>query len=104
MSDIDLDESIKIDEKISKELKEPSNYNVIMLNDDHTPMEWVMNILTEIFKHSSQSAEEITMNIHNNGSEVVGTYKYEIAEQKLVETTNASRSHGFPLTLKLEEE
>ena len=65
MSDIDLDESIKIDEKISKELKEPSNYNVIMLNDDHTPMEWVMNILTEIFKHSSQSAEEITMNIHN---------------------------------------
>lgn len=95
---------VVIDEKIKKETKLPSNFNVIMLNDDQTPMDWVMSILVDIFKHSSQAAEKITMDIHNEGSAVVGTYKYEIAEQKVVETTNASRSHGFPLSLRLEEE
>lgn len=99
-----VDTDVVIDEKIKKEIKEPSKYNVIMLNDDQTPMEWVMNILIEIFRHSAKSAEQITMTIHTEGSAVVGTYKYEIAEQKVVETTNASRSHGFPLSLKLEEE
>jgi len=80
------------------------NYNVIMLNDDSTPMEWVVQVLQEIYKHSLASAQEITLNIHNEGSAVVGTYKYEIAEQKAIETVNASRNHGFPLVCKVEEE
>jgi ATP-dependent Clp protease adaptor protein ClpS len=97
------DTDIVIDEKINLDLKEPSSYNVIALNDDSTPMEWVITLLKEIFKHSDADAQALTMKIHNEGSAVVGTYKYEIAEQKSVEATNASRHHGFPLGLKIEE-
>ena len=98
------DTDIVIDEKIKQTVKEPSMYNVIMLNDDATPMEWVVGILKEIFRHSDADAEALTMKIHNDGSAVAGTYKYEIAEQKSVEAVNASRNHGFPLQLKVEEE
>ena len=96
-TDVDIDEKIKLD------LKEPSDYNVIMINDDATPMEWVMGVLKEIFKHSDANAEALTMKIHNEDSAVVGTYKYEIAEQKSVEAINASRNHGFPLQVTVEE-
>jgi len=98
------DIDVVIDEKIKKRVKEPSNYNVIMLNDDATPMEWVIGVLKEIFRHSDADAEALTMKIHNEGSAVAGTYKYEIAEQKGTEATNASRNQGFPLQLKVEEE
>ena len=98
------DIDVNIDEKIKRIVKEPSKYNVIMLNDDATPMEWVIGILKEIFKHSDADAESLTMKIHTDGATVVGTYRYEIAEQKSVEAVNASRNHGFPLVLKVEEE
>lgn len=100
----ELDIDVVIDEKIEKIFKEPGKYNVIMLNDDVTPVEWVMGILKDIFKHSDASAQALTMKIHNDGSAVVGTYLYEIAEQKGVEAVNASRNHGFPLVLKVEAE
>ena len=98
------DIDVNIDEKIKRIVKEPSKYNVIMFNDDLTPMEWVIGVLKEIFKHSDADAESLTMKIHIEGSAVAGTYKYEIAEQKSVEAVNASRNHGFPLALKVEEE
>ena len=95
---------VDIDEKIILDVTKPNNFNVIMLNDDATPMEWVMGVLKEIFKHSDGIAEALTMSIHNDGSAVVGTYKYEIAEQKSIEAVSASREHGFPLNIKVEEE
>ena len=96
-TDVDIDEKIKLD------IREPSVYNVIMFNDDTTPIEWVMGILKEIFRHSTSDAEALTMKIHNEGSAIAGTYKYEIAEQKGIESVNASRNNGFPLQLKVEE-
>jgi ATP-dependent Clp protease adaptor protein ClpS len=94
---------IKLDEKIKKVEKEPSKYNVIMLNDDATPIDWVIELLESIFKYTRESAETITLKIHNEGSAVVGTYSYEIAEQKSVEAVTLSRNNGFPLQVKLEE-
>ena len=67
-------------------------------------MEFVVGILTEIFKHSVSSAEKIMLTIHTEGSAIVGIYSYEIAEQKSVEAMTLSRNNGFPLQLKLEEE
>jgi ATP-dependent Clp protease adaptor protein ClpS len=99
-----IDTDVVIDEKIKQVLKEPSKYNVIMLNDDVTPIEWVIGLLKEVFKHTSESAQALTLKIHNDGSAVVGTYKYEIAEQKSIEAVNVSRNNGFPLQLKVEEE
>ena len=95
---------VQIDEKIKQTVKEPSKYHVVMLNDDSTPMEWVISVLKQMFRHTDADAEHLTMTIHNEGSAVVGTYKYEIAEQKALEATNASRQHGFPLALKVVEE
>ena len=97
-------EDVKIDEKIQMKVEEPSKYKVIMLNDDTTPMEWVIDLMKMIFNHSQETAEQLTLTIHNEGSAVVGTYTYEIAEQKSVESTNASREHGFPLQLRLDKE
>jgi ATP-dependent Clp protease adaptor protein ClpS len=98
------DTEIVIDEKITKEIKEPSRYNVILLNDDATPMEWVIDVLETVFRHSRENAETLTLKIHNENSAIVGTFSYEIAEQKTMETVNLSRNQGFPLQVKLEEE
>jgi ATP-dependent Clp protease adaptor protein ClpS len=98
------DIDVVIDTKTVKKTKEPSKYKVVMLNDNHTPMDWVIDLLKTIFKHSETTAKELTMKIHNEGSAVVGIYTYEIAEQKMVEAVNASRDRGFPLQLTLEEE
>ena len=100
VTDID----VQIDEKIKDLIKEPNRYNVIFLNDDTTPIEWVIELLIRVFKHTQSSAEHLTMEIHNNGSAVVGTYSYEIAEQKTIEATQSSREHGFALQIKLEAE
>lgn len=95
---------IVLDEKIKKQSKEPPKYKVIFLNDDATPMEWVIEVLTKIFKHSQDSAQQITLTIHTEGAGIVGVYSYEIAEQKMQETITESRNRGFPLNVKLEQE
>jgi ATP-dependent Clp protease adaptor protein ClpS len=95
---------IKLDEKIKQKVMEPKKWKVILLNDDHTPMDFVVGILTEVFKHSEDSARDITLQIHQQGSGIAGTYTFEIAEAKAVESTNLARASGFPLQIKLEEE
>lgn len=97
------DIDVKIDEKIVIKTQEPGKYKVLMLNDDQTPMEWVIGVLETIFKHTREQAEKLTLTIHTEGSGIAGIYNYEIAEQKATETVNASRNHGFPLQLKIEE-
>jgi ATP-dependent Clp protease adaptor protein ClpS len=67
-------------------------------------MEWVIEVLVSIFKHSETTAKEITLTIHNEGSGLAGIYSYEIAEQRSLEAVSASRERGFPLQIKLEEE
>lgn len=95
---------IQIDEVVKKKAEEPLRYKVVLLNDDQTPVEWVIKVLADIFKHTNETAEKITLTIHNEGSGVAGIYTYEIAEQKVIEATTESRNHGFPLQIKLEEE
>lgn len=97
------DTDIKIDEKITEITKEPGRFKVIMVNDEQTPMEWVIDVLMKIFKHSETTAKNITLTIHNEGSGVAGIYTYEIAEQKAVEATTASRERGFPLQLRIDK-
>ena len=100
MAEID----VQIDEKIKQEITEPSKYKVIFLNDELTPMDWVIDILQRFFKHSRETAENLTLTIHHDGSAVVGIYTCEIAEQKATEATFASRDQGFPLQIRVEKE
>lgn len=94
----------KIDEKIKVSLQPPKMWKVVFLNDDHTPMEFVMELLTKIFRHSESEAKDLTMEIHNTGSAVVGIYAHEIAEQRGIESTQLARANGFPLQITLEQE
>lgn len=95
---------VKIDEKITVSLQPPKLWKVVFLNDDKTPMEFVIEVLTAIFKHSSDSAKDITMEIHNTGSAVVGVYTHEVAEQKGIDATQTARQNGFPLQVTIEPE
>lgn len=83
-----------------KEPKEPGKVNVICMNDDKTPVEFVIAMLVSIFRHDSEQAVKLTLQIHNDGSAVVGTYSTEIAEQKVEDATSMARLNGFPLVLK----
>jgi ATP-dependent Clp protease adaptor protein ClpS len=95
---------ISLDEKIKVTVSEPKNWKVIFLNDDSTPMEFVISLLVEVFKHSHDNAKDITLQVHETGSGIAGIYSFEIAEAKAVESTNLARQNGFPLQIKLEED
>ena len=95
---------IQLDEKIKIRATEPRRWKVILLNDDATPMEFVIALLMEIFRHTSESANDIMLQVHETGSGVAGVYSFEIAEAKAVEATNLARTNGHPLQIKLEEE
>jgi ATP-dependent Clp protease adaptor protein ClpS len=95
---------IQIDEKIKVTVSEPKRWKVVLLNDDATPMEFVISMLIEIFKHTSDSARDIMLQVHETGSGIAGVYSFEIAEAKAVESTQLARNNGYPLQVKLEEE
>jgi len=95
---------IAIDEKIKVVITEPKRWKVIIVNDDVTPMEFVIGVLIETFRHTESTARDIMLQVHETGSGVAGIYSFEIAEAKAVEATNTARTSNFPLQLKLEEE
>jgi ATP-dependent Clp protease adaptor protein ClpS len=95
---------IQLDEKIKIRATEPRRWKVILLNDDTTPMEFVIALLMEIFRHTVESANDIMLQVHETGSGVAGVYSFEIAEAKAVEATNLARTNGHALQIKLEEE
>tara|TARA_B100002019_G_scaffold112827_1_gene97171 strand:+ start:163 stop:477 length:315 start_codon:yes stop_codon:yes gene_type:complete len=104
MTEIILEKEINVKEKVEQDVKEPSKYKVIFMNDNETPMDFVVAILTSVFRHSEQTAQELTMKIHNDGQAVVGVYSFEIAEQKAVEATKLSRENGYPLQIAIDKE
>ena len=83
-------------------IAEPSLYNVIYMNDDQTSMEFVIESLKAVFNYTEEDATQITLKIHEEGSAVVATLPYEMAEQKGIEVTLLARNNGFPLNVKLE--
>jgi len=97
--------STEIKEKqiIKEILKEPSLYNVILHNDDYTTQEFVTEILIEIFHKSFSEAENLMLEVHNQGASVVASYSYDIALTKLNHVTRLARSQGFPLKVTIEE-
>jgi ATP-dependent Clp protease adaptor protein ClpS len=79
-------------------------FKVIYLNDNQTSMEFVIETLIEFFNYTAQTAEQITVDIHQAGSAVVAILPYEVAEQKGIEVTVHARSNNYPLQIKLEPE
>jgi len=92
------------DINLKEKIKFPKKFKVLLLNDDITHMDFVVNILIEIFHHTNQSAVSVMLEVHKNGVGVAGVYSKEIAKTKQNEVTIAARLANFPLQTKLEEE
>jgi len=88
--------------KVNTQVQEPPMFKVIYLNDNQTSMEFVIESLMQFFSYNTDTALQITENIHNAGAAVVAVLPYEIAEQKGVEVTLSARSQNYPLQVKLE--
>ena len=93
-----------VEQKVVVSLQPPGLWKVVFLNDDSTPMELVIDLLTGIFKHNESKAKDITLEIHETGSGIAGIYPFEIAEQKGMEATAVARQHGSPLRIIVDEE
>ena len=84
-------------------VKKPSMYKVIMLNDDYTPMEFVVMVLERYFNKSHDEATHIMMHVHQKGVGICGVYTYEIAETKVTQVMDLARQHQHPLQCTLEK-
>lgn len=82
-------------------VKEPDLYDVILLNDDFTTMDFVVDLLRFVFYKTAAEAEAIMLAIHHNGEGVAGTYTYDIAQSKVQKAIVMARNEGFPLRLKI---
>jgi len=85
-------------------LKRPPMFRVIMLNDDYTPMEFVVSLLVEFFHHSDETAVKLMMDIHQKGSAICGIYPKDIAESKVMQVETYCRKHGHPLCCQYERD
>ena len=84
--------------------KRPSLYQVIIVNDDYTPMEFVVLVLERFFAKNSNEATQIMYHVHKKGMGVCGIYPYEVAETKVVQVMDFAKKHQHPLQCVLEKE
>ena len=84
-------------------LKKPSLYKVLILNDDYTPMEFVVYLLKSFFNKSNEEATKIMLHVHQNGIGVCGIFSYEIAETKVIQVLDTSRKNNHPLQCTMEK-
>jgi len=83
--------------------KKPSMYNVLLLNDDYTPMEFVVMVLEKIFNKKQEEATQIMLHVHKNGVGVCGTFTYEVAESKCKSVMDMAKKNEHPLQCTMEK-
>lgn len=90
-------------EEATPKVRQPPLYNVVLLNDDYTPMEFVVDVLEKFFRMDRSGATRVMLEVHTRGKGVCGVFTYEIAETKVAQVTSYSRDHQHPLMCTLEE-
>lgn len=90
--------------KTRPKTKKPSLYKVLLLNDDYTPMEFVVHVLEKYFNKGREDATRIMLQVHQKGVGICGVYTYEVAETKVTQVIDFSRQHGHPLQCTMEKE
>ena len=103
-SDFDDDDQVGIATKTRTRTKKPSMYRVLLLNDDYTPMEFVVMVLEEIFKKNHDDATRIMWHVHQHGVGVCGVYTYEVAETKVAQVMDQARRAQHPLQCTMEKD
>jgi ATP-dependent Clp protease adaptor protein ClpS len=89
-------------ERVKPKKQEPILYNVVLLNDDYTTMEFVVQVLETVFQQSPAQAYRVMMHVHVQGKGLAGVYPFEIAETKVDTVTTMAREAGFPLRAAIE--
>lgn len=89
-------------EEAKPRLKKPPMFKVVMVNDDYTPMEFVVQVLQDFFHHSREKAVQLMLMIHTHGRAVAGTFTVEIAETKTAQVNAYARKHQHPLLTVME--
>ena len=98
----DIDGNIKLATK--PKTKTPPLYRVLMMNDDYTPMEFVIEVLEKFFQKNREEATQIMLHVHQRGVGVCGIYAYDLAETKAMQVMNYARKYEHPLQVQLETE
>ncbi|MBF0399762.1 MAG: ATP-dependent Clp protease adapter ClpS [Magnetococcales bacterium] len=88
---------------IHTERDEPPLYKVILLNDDFTPMDFVVDLLMRFFQKSMEDSIQVTLNVHHNGAGLCGIYPREIAETKVMQVNRHARNNAHPLSCRMEK-
>jgi ATP-dependent Clp protease adaptor protein ClpS len=108
MSDIDKEDGDGIGTGVAtrtrSKTKKPSMYKVLMLNDDYTPMEFVVHVLERFFAKNRDEATKIMLHVHQRGVGVCGVYTYEVAETKVTQVMDLARQQQHPLQCTLEKD
>ena len=97
----DLDKGVLLESK--PKVKKPSMYNVLLLNDDYTPMEFVVLVLESVFNKKQEEATQIMLHVHKNGIGVCGTFTYEVAESKCKAVLDLAKKNEHPLQCTMEK-
>ena len=97
-----VDGNIKLE--TNPKTKIPALYRVLMMNDDYTPMEFVIEVLEKFFQKNKEAATEIMLHVHQRGVGVCGVYAYDLAETKAMQVMNYARKYEHPLQVQLEKE
>jgi len=90
-------------EEARPEVRQPPLYRVVLINDDFTPMQFVVDILESVFGMERTRATQVMLEIHTRGKGVCGVYNFEIAETKVAQVTGIARQHQHPLLCTMEE-
>ncbi len=94
----------EIENKSRTELKEPSLYRVLLLNDHYTTMDFVVEVIRTVFHKTAAEATKIMLDVHRKGRGVVGLYPYDIAKTKVIKVEKLAQDAEFPLECTMEEE
>lgn len=92
-----------VQERVEERIKEPSLFNVILLNDDYTPMQFVVDVLETLFQKTPAEAYRVMMQVHLNGRGIAGIYPWEVAETKVDSLRSLAREAGHPLQATIED-
>ena len=90
--------------RVKPTTKKPSMYKVLLLNDDYTPMEFVVYVLERFFNKQSEEATQIMLHVHQRGVGICGVYSYEVAETKVTQVMDFARQNEHPLQCTLEKD
>ena len=98
----DIEVGVAIKER--PKTKRPSMYKVLMLNDDYTPMEFVVYVLQSFFEMSNDMAMQVMLHVHQSGGGICGVYTYEVAETKVAQVMNVAKENQHPLQCTIEKD